>query len=209
MAPDARLPGTVLYVEDDDVTRGALGASLERIVESLILAESGAAGLAAFARHSPDLVITDVAMPGMTGLAMAKEIKRTHPHIPVIVTTAYSDTQYLLDAIDLGIDGYVMKPVEFDRVFELVRRGLSVVQHEREAARHRLEEQRLVSELQQALAEVKRLSGIIPVCSYCKSVRDDAGYWASVEQYLTDHSEAQFSHGICPKCLAQHFPEDA
>jgi PAS domain S-box-containing protein len=69
-------------------------------------------------------------------------------------------------------------------------------------------QQRTLEELRRALAEVKRLSGLIPMCSYCKSVRNDAGYWAAVEEYLLERSEATISHGICPKCMAQHFPEE-
>ena len=68
---------------------------------------------------------------------------------------------------------------------------------------------RLLGELQAALAEVKRLSGLIPICSYCKRVRDDEGYWQGVEKYVTERSEALFSHGICPTCAAAHFPGES
>lgn len=68
--------------------------------------------------------------------------------------------------------------------------------------------ERLVEELRRALAEVKRLSGFIPICSYCKKVRDDAGFWSAVEAYVSQRSEAWFSHSICPTCTAHHFPED-
>lgn len=69
------------------------------------------------------------------------------------------------------------------------------------------EKERAVVRLQQALAEVRTLSGLLPICSYCKKVRDDRGYWSQIEAYVSEHSEAQFSHGICPECLAKHFPE--
>jgi PAS domain-containing protein len=68
------------------------------------------------------------------------------------------------------------------------------------------ERERLVVELQEALANVKTLRGMLPICSNCKKVRDDEGYWRSVEEYLMDHSEAQFSHGICPECMAKLYP---
>jgi PAS domain S-box-containing protein len=74
---------------------------------------------------------------------------------------------------------------------------------EAEAAR-----ERLVEELRRALAEVKRLSGLIPICSWCKKVRDDKGFWSSVEAYLSDRSDALFSHSICPTCEAKHFPDE-
>lgn len=68
---------------------------------------------------------------------------------------------------------------------------------------------RLLAELRRALDEVKTLSGLVPICAHCKSVRDDAGYWHAVERWVSEHSTAQFSHGICPACLAEHYPEDA
>ncbi len=71
------------------------------------------------------------------------------------------------------------------------------------------ERNRLIDELQKALEEVKTLSGMLPICSFCKSIRDDKGYWNRLEQYIAEHSEVQFSHGICENCLKQHYPEYA
>ncbi len=68
------------------------------------------------------------------------------------------------------------------------------------------ERERLVLELQEALAKVKTLSGLLPICSSCKKIRDDKGYWNQIEKYIVDHSEAEFSHGICPQCLADLYP---
>lgn len=75
--------------------------------------------------------------------------------------------------------------------------------------RKQVEEERnqLILELQQALADVKTLSGLLPICSYCKNVRDDRGYWNKIEAYLHKYSKAEFSHGICPDCREKHFPE--
>jgi K+-sensing histidine kinase KdpD len=69
------------------------------------------------------------------------------------------------------------------------------------------ERKRLVEELQKAMSEVKQLSGILPICASCKQIRDDEGYWKQIESYISDHSEAQFSHGICPECLKKLYPE--
>jgi len=70
------------------------------------------------------------------------------------------------------------------------------------------EQNKLVAELQKALLEVKTLRGIIPICMHCKGIRNDKGYWQKLEQYITKHSDAKFSHGICEKCLQEHYPED-
>ncbi len=76
-------------------------------------------------------------------------------------------------------------------------------------ARKRVEEQRnqLVDELQSALADVKLLSGFLPICASCKKIRDDQGYWNQIEAYISDHSEAKFSHGICPDCAEKAYEE--
>jgi hypothetical protein len=75
--------------------------------------------------------------------------------------------------------------------------------------REKLEEKRdrLISDLQDALSEVKKLSGLLPICSFCKKIRDDKGYWKRLESYIHEHSEAEFSHGICPECAKEHYPE--
>ncbi|MFC1524343.1 MASE3 domain-containing protein [Thermodesulfobacteriota bacterium] len=69
------------------------------------------------------------------------------------------------------------------------------------------EKEQLIDELKQALEEIKTLKGILPICSHCKNIRDDQGYWSQIEQYIHDHSEAQFSHGICPDCMKKHYPD--
>ncbi len=69
------------------------------------------------------------------------------------------------------------------------------------------ERQKLICELQEALSQIKTLRGIVPICSYCKEIRDDKGYWNQLEEYISKHSTAQFSHGICPKCMKEHFPK--
>ncbi len=76
-----------------------------------------------------------------------------------------------------------------------------------ELKRVQAEREKLISELQEALAEVKTLSGLLPICSYCKNVRDDKGYWSQIESYIHQHSDADFSHGICPVCAEKHFPD--
>lgn len=61
--------------------------------------------------------------------------------------------------------------------------------------------------LKEALVEIKALSGLLPICSYCKKIRDDHGYWNQIEKYIHDHSDAEFSHSICPECAKKHYPD--
>ena len=67
--------------------------------------------------------------------------------------------------------------------------------------------EKVISELNKALSEVKKLSGLLPICSYCKKIRDDKGYWTQIESYIHDHSEADFSHSICDECLIKYYPD--
>jgi PAS domain S-box-containing protein len=76
-----------------------------------------------------------------------------------------------------------------------------------EKKQEEMEREQLIRELKKALAEVKTLSGLLPICSFCKNVRDDQGYWKQIESYITEHSELFFTHGLCPECLVHHYPQ--
>jgi YesN/AraC family two-component response regulator len=197
---------SVLLVEDESVTREKIAAILARERMTVYQEADGVAGLRAYGLRSPDIVITDIRMPVMNGLDMTREIKKMDPHAFVIVTTAHGDTEFLLDAIELGVNWYVLKPVNVDRLLEAVNRGAEVVRLRKEVMLQDREQKRLIEELKTALAEIRTLRGIIPICASCKKIRDDGGYWHQVEVYVRDHSEAQFSHGICPDCAEKLYP---
>ncbi len=107
---------TVLYVEDDEETRAQLGQFLRRRVGVLVSAGDGLAGVEAFCGRHVDMVVTDILMPGMDGLAMAREIRKRDRNVPIVVTTAFEQTDYLVRSIDVGVDKYVTKPVDTDRL---------------------------------------------------------------------------------------------
>ena len=107
---------SVLYVEDDDATREQLARFLRRRVGRLLEAGDGAAGLALFAAERPALVVTDIQMPKLDGLAMAEEIRRLDAGVPIVVTTAFEQVGYLQRSIDAGVDKYVTKPVDTDKL---------------------------------------------------------------------------------------------
>lgn len=109
---------TVLYVEDEPDTREQFSDFLRRFVGTLIAAENGVAGLEAFKEHTPDIVVTDILMPQMDGLAMAREILDIKRTVPIIVVTAFEETDYLMRAINMGIEKYVTKPVDSYLLFE-------------------------------------------------------------------------------------------
>ncbi len=191
---------SVLYVEDEATTRELVSAMLQRRVKTLHLAGNGREGLALFREHSPDIVITDINMPVMDGLEMAREIKNSDRTCMIIVTTAYHDSGHLMKAIDIGVDQYVVKPIEAERLFAALNKCALVSLFDRETRKRNEEREKLVHELQEALARVKLLSGLLPICASCKRIRDGQGNWHQMESYIASHSEAEFSHGLCQEC---------
>lgn len=117
---------TVLYCEDEDNLREVTGGILKSFTKKQFIAVDGAKGLEYFKEHKDDidLVITDVNMPNMSGLEMAKEIKLINSNMPIIVATAFSNSEYLLEAIDLGIDKYVLKPVNIKKLLDTMAKSL-------------------------------------------------------------------------------------
>jgi len=200
MSSQERKDISVLYVEDEPLAREAVVEILQRRVREVFTADNGSEGLAMFREHKPDLVVTDIRMPLMDGLKMTREIRLESKGALIIVTTAHSDTSYMLDAIDLGVDQYVVKPVNVEKLTTAVNKCAEIIEYRRAHKRHLEEREKLITDLQEALAKVKQLSGFLPICASCKKIRDDEGYWQQIESYIRDHSEAEFSHGICPDC---------
>ena len=123
---------SILYVEDDEEIRDQLSQFLRRRVGTLHTAVNGRDGLAEFRAHQPDIVISDIRMPIMDGLDMVAAIKRERPATPVIMTTAFNETEYFLRAIDIGVDKYVMKPVRVDTLVDAIACGASGLRAERQ-----------------------------------------------------------------------------
>ncbi len=129
--PAPHIRRTFLYVEDDPVTRDIM----EKIMRlkmpdiDLLVAENGQEGLELYRKHTPEIVITDVAMPVMDGIQMAAEIKIVNPRAIIIVISAYSNTDYLLNSIEIGINHYVLKPIDFVKFFATIDKCLAGIAH--------------------------------------------------------------------------------
>lgn len=111
---------SVLYVEDDENIRKSLTRVLRRIFKEVHIAQDGEEGLASFEQYHPDVVITDIKMPKKNGLDMAREIKKINPSTPIAVTTAHSESEFLLDAINSHIDHFLMKPIDYDKLLHTI-----------------------------------------------------------------------------------------
>lgn len=156
-----RLSLRILYVEDEDIIREEMASFLRRRVEHLILARDGADGLEKFRTHQPDLVITDLRMPVMDGLELAEAIRELSPLCPIIVTTAISDMDTLFESIRVGIDRYLVKPIQMKDLTEALEKGAAKLEKLRSlpgdvGALRWTEPERRGME-QQAEAEVARL----------------------------------------------------
>ncbi len=125
----------ILYVEDDADIRQLMVKKLRRIVGEVLEAENGCQGLEFYISHQPDLVVSDLKMPEMDGLAMAAEIKKINRDTPVILATASNETDHLLQAIGIGIDGYVIKPIRTELLMETLSRCASALFYKREVER--------------------------------------------------------------------------
>ena len=154
------------------------------------------------------LILLDFIMPDMDGLEVLCRIKKDENlrDIPVIMVTGNTNVKDLEAAFALGASDYVTKPY---KKVELIARVSSALRLKREIDQRKIYEKNLENknkELEKALAEIKVLRGFIPICASCKKIRDDKGYWSQVEEYIARHSEAKFTHGICPDCMVKLYP---
>lgn len=199
---------TCLYVEDEEDSREVLASILARIFKTVLIAENGREGVELFRKNKPDMVITDIRMPVMDGLQMVKEMFQLVVDTKVIVTSAHSDASYLMDAIELGIDHYVLKPINLDKLYAAIAKCAEVISISKALEEERRQKDALIQRLSKSLEEIQTLRGILPICSYCKKIRNDDGYYEQIEAYIHKHSGVDFSHTVCPACMEKHYPEE-
>lgn len=130
---------TVLYVEDEPDVQNALASIIRRRSKDLVLASNGQEGYEAYLEHTPDLIITDIKMPIMDGLEMSKKIREHSRNVPIIITTAFNDTSFLLDAIDTGINQFVLKPIDSEKLFTAIMHCVREVTYEARLEKSNLE----------------------------------------------------------------------
>ena len=192
----------ILIAEDDATSRIVLQRVLAKWGYDVVVTTDGNEAWEAFQNARPDMAILDWMMPEMAGVDVCRRI-RAHEgagYVYVVLLTAKVQKQDIVEGLEAGADDYLAKPFDHAELRSRIRVGERVVELERALAAK-------VSILEKALADVKRLSGLIPICMHCKKIRDDKDYWHSVEGYIAEHSEATFSHGLCPECLEKYYPE--
>ena len=187
----------ILIAEDDAVSRRRLEATLRKWGYEVLAVEDGLAAWEVLqGEMPPPLAILDWMMPGMDGIEVCRKVRERSPSRPlyIIVLTARGSREDVVAGLQAGGDDYVTKPFDREELHARVKVGLRVLQLQMNLAAR-------VRELEEALARVRQLQGLLPICSYCKKIRDDQNYWQQVEGYISEHSDAVFSHGICPDCF--------
>lgn len=190
----------ILIAEDSLVSRRLLETTLKRWgYEVLVTCDGSEAWTALQAGEAPSLAIVDWVMPGVEGPELCRRIRRTQgiSSLYVILLTAKGTQEDIVAGLEAGADDYLAKPFDPEELRARVGAGRRIVELRQSLADR-------VCELEKALSQVRQLQGLLPICAYCKKIRDDKNYWQEVEGYIIKHSEAQFSHRICPSCYDQH-----
>ena len=199
----------VLVVEDDPFFQRVLTKRLLAEGYQVFAAGDGREGMKAIVSFEPDLVISDWMMPEVDGLELCQSVKtglkEAAPYF--ILLTAKGEISNKLLALDTGADDYLVKPCDQGELMARVRAGLRIVLLTQEL-RHTVEELHVAnSELSSARAEVERLTHeMLPICAFCRKVRDAEGEWHTLEDYVAQRTQADFTHGICPTCRIEHYP---
>lgn len=187
----------ILLVDDDPVNIKLLMKSLQGSYD-IYTATNGCDAISQVKNTSPDVIILDVMMPDLSGFDVCKVIKseEAYADIPILFLTAKDSIEAEIVGLELGGIDYLKKPVNLDLLKLRVRNHIELKKRN-----DLVREQR--DQLEVALSRIRQLEGIIPICSYCKKIRDDQNCWHQLETYISNHSEALFSHGMCPQCAEE------
>ncbi|MBU1566284.1 MAG: response regulator [Proteobacteria bacterium] len=186
VAKNLEVIGNILSLEDYQISVAGDGQKAWNILQ----------------RISPDLILLDIMMPTLDGYTLCRRIKALEDKkdIPIIFITAKSNPEDLVKGFEVGAVDYITKPFNAAELSVRVKTHISLY-------RTKKRNQLLIDELRQALCQVKKLTGLLPICSGCKKIRDDDGYWNKVEAYISAHADVRFSHGICPDCVRKQYPD--
>lgn len=193
----------ILIADDDTTSRLVLTAVLVKAGYDVVATADGAQAWQALQQpDAPRLAILDLMMPSIDGLEVVRLVRILPIEWPpyLIMLTTKGDKPDVVAGLDAGANDYLAKPFDPGELLARVEVGRRMIDMQTQLAAK-------VDELRLALEQVRTLRGIVPICSSCKNVRDDQGYWKQVEIYVRDHTEAEFSHGVCPNCMKALYPQ--
>jgi phosphoserine phosphatase RsbU/P len=192
----------ILIAEDDFTSRTVLAGVLKKGGHEVVETVNGAAAWDALQqRDAPQLAILDWTMPEMDGPEVVRRVRALQTDRPpyIIMLTARGEKADIIAGLEAGASDYLAKPFDPGELRARVEVGRRMIEMQ-DALASKAEALRL------ALDQIKTLSGIVPICANCKKIRDDRGYWNQVEVYVRDHTDAKFTHGICPECKEKLYP---
>jgi phosphoserine phosphatase RsbU/P len=174
----------ILLIEDDPVSRGFLETALVAQGHNVSAAEDGETGWAMFLADRYEVIIVDWNLPGIQGTEICSRVRNRHAHAYTyfILITAFTEPGRLNEAMDAGVDDFLSKPLDLNLL------GLRL-----RAAKRILDFHRQIGTLQE----------LLPICMYCKKIRNDKQYWESVETFFSAQTGADFSHALCPDCYTE------
>lgn len=165
----------------------------------VIATENGAEALARLQQEDPPrLLILDWMMPERSGIEVCRFVRAqtNRPYTYIIMLTANSTSEDLAEGFAAGVDDYIFKPFDEKALHARLKAGERIINLEQTLAYK-------ISELEAALTQVRQLKELLPICMFCKKIRDDNDYWHQIEAYLHQHAGTDFSHGICPECFSK------
>jgi len=191
----------VLIAEDDADSFELLATLLNSFGYEIVGVDNGDDALEILLRPDrPMLAILDWMMPGMSGVDVCRKLREQQCDNPtyVILLTSLNSESNIVEGLEAGADDYITKPFDFYELNARIGVGQRVIDLQTSLSSR-------VKELEDALGHVQTLQGILPICMHCHKIRDDQESWQRIEEYLEKHSDVQFSHGICDKCLNDHY----
>jgi phosphoserine phosphatase RsbU/P len=199
MTSASRFPlRNVLVADDDPVSRILLEATLRDLGYDVTGVRDGTEALAELGQvDGPQVAILDWEMPGLSGPEVCREVRARRPDAPVylLLVTVRGGSSNIVAGLRSGANDYLTKPFDRDEFAARLAVATSFLSMQLSLARR-------VEELEHALAHIKTLRGLLPICAWCKKIRDDGNYWRAVEDYVSHHTDVRFTHGICPSCEA-------
>jgi DNA-binding response OmpR family regulator len=190
----------ILIAEDDLTSQLMLKAILVKAGYEPVVTGDGLSAYEILAKpDAPKLAVLDWMMPGMDGVEVSRKIRELKSNNPVyiLLLTSRTNKNDIIHGLQAGANDYIGKPYNVEELQVRIGVGRRVVELQASLSAR-------IIELQDALAQIKSLRGLLPICMYCKKIRNDKQYWQQVEGYISEHSEAKFSHGICPDCYKKY-----
>lgn len=192
----------ILIVDDESINARVLVMTLGSEYETIV-AFNGHDAIRIAKEQQPDLVLLDVMMPELSGFEVCRIIKSDEQSasIPIIFVTALEKSSDESQGLSLGAVDYITKPINPELVKLRVKNHLrlKLQRDQLKVQRDTLQRQKIV--LEETLRRIKSLEGLISICMYCKKIRNEEETWEQMEKYITEHSDAMFSHGVCPDCV--------